>query len=254
MKNRNEGFTLIELLVVIAIIALLMSIIMPALGKVKMQAMKTLCMSNVRQWGLIFELLTEDNDGRFHKGGWAAGTGVHENSGHWMSSTRHYYEDPKIRFCPAANNIDRSSNIMAPPADPRGVWGPWPDPPDPWQVAGDAGSYGVNAWIGDNDFYGGHLHWKKKGHKLAYNIPVMTDSLWVDAWPRHTDSPPPTENGGNGSMMQRFAMNRHDNENNVSFMDGSVKRIEVKKLWTLQWNQEFDTGYHNSFTWPDWMD
>ncbi len=47
-KRKREGFTLIELLVVISIIAVLMSILMPALGKVREQAKSTICRSRLR--------------------------------------------------------------------------------------------------------------------------------------------------------------------------------------------------------------
>jgi prepilin-type N-terminal cleavage/methylation domain-containing protein len=47
-KNKCLGFTLIELLVVISIIALLLSILMPALAKVKDQGQRTVCMANLR--------------------------------------------------------------------------------------------------------------------------------------------------------------------------------------------------------------
>ena len=46
------GFTLIELLVVISIIALLLSILMPALSRVKEQGRRVVCASEVRQAGL----------------------------------------------------------------------------------------------------------------------------------------------------------------------------------------------------------
>jgi prepilin-type N-terminal cleavage/methylation domain-containing protein/prepilin-type processing-associated H-X9-DG protein len=63
MIRHRRGFTLIELLVVIAIIALLLSILMPALQRVKKQARATTCLSNLKQIGLAAELYAGDNDG-----------------------------------------------------------------------------------------------------------------------------------------------------------------------------------------------
>ncbi len=58
----RKAFTLIELLVVIAIIALLLSILVPALRTVKQQAQVTLCLANNRQVGIIVQLFRTDND------------------------------------------------------------------------------------------------------------------------------------------------------------------------------------------------
>ena len=60
-----SGFTLIELLVVVAIIALLVSILMPALSAARYQAKDVVCKSNMRQWAMMNALYAEDYDGKF---------------------------------------------------------------------------------------------------------------------------------------------------------------------------------------------
>ena len=67
MKNidSKKGFTLIELLVVISIIALLLAILMPALGKVKDAARLTICKSNQHQLIIALATYSADNDGKY---------------------------------------------------------------------------------------------------------------------------------------------------------------------------------------------
>lgn len=60
----KKGFTLIELLVVIAIIALLMSIIMPALRKVKDQAKMAVCLSNTKQLTVAWIMYADENNNK----------------------------------------------------------------------------------------------------------------------------------------------------------------------------------------------
>jgi len=63
--QKKKGFTLIELLVVIAIIAILMSILMPALQRVKRQARTVVCRKNLSQYGLASRMYLDDFDGTF---------------------------------------------------------------------------------------------------------------------------------------------------------------------------------------------
>jgi prepilin-type N-terminal cleavage/methylation domain-containing protein len=66
--RRQLGFTLIELLVVVAIIALLISILLPALGRAKAQARTVVCLSNMKQLAMAFIYYTDEYDGHLPGG------------------------------------------------------------------------------------------------------------------------------------------------------------------------------------------
>ena len=112
MGKNKRGFTLIELLVVIAIIALLLSILMPALGKVKERAKQTVCKTNLRGIGLAVQLYLNDFDNRTPEDmgnyyGWInpatnqtwEPTDAGFNQSYWGLAFNEYTENPKVFSC-----------------------------------------------------------------------------------------------------------------------------------------------------------
>ena len=87
--RKERGFTLIELLVVIAIIAILMGVLLPALGRVREQAKQRSCATRVRQHVLALTMYADENRGKLPlpttAGGWFQDVAI--NTVHFMLRT-----------------------------------------------------------------------------------------------------------------------------------------------------------------------
>jgi len=68
IRQTYGGFTLIELLVVIAIIAILMSILLPALNRAREQGKRAVCLSNLKNLTLAWIMYADDNDDKIVNG------------------------------------------------------------------------------------------------------------------------------------------------------------------------------------------
>ena len=264
MYKRTSGFTLIELLVVIAIIALLMSILMPALQRVKKQARTVACLSLLKQWSLWFSMYTEEYNGYFMEGweGTSKGTG----NNRWCRAMGAYHKyESDVACCPNATKpwFDEAGNSTGLEGTYRGstsAWGYWQR--EGW-LAPLKGSYGINGFCNnpEPELSPGGNHWRTPNVKGAGYVPLFIGAQRYNLWPKDTDAPP-TFDGEQwqGDNMGRVCLNRHDGFVNCLFLDWSAKKVGLKELWTLRWSRKYNTagpwtqaGGAMPRDWPQWM-
>jgi prepilin-type N-terminal cleavage/methylation domain-containing protein/prepilin-type processing-associated H-X9-DG protein len=264
---KRNGFTLMELLVVIAIIALLLSILMPSLQKVKKIARSTICMSNLKQWAYGYSMYTGENDGYFE-----TSVGVNKV---WMDVLRPYYEGiDKLRTCPMATkpgekseDVMRQQGVMSLRGEARKTWSYMFQDMNLGEMVTVYGSYGINGWISRVTeatkpawstwgFDGQWVNaWQKSTNvKQPSRVPVIADATWYHALPLAEDLPSqdPLKEDNLSHSMQRMCIDRHSSKINMTFMDWSVSDVKLKDLWFLKWNRNYDVSDIRVMNWPEY--
>lgn len=245
--RQKTGFTLIELLVVVSIIAMLISILLPALGKVRHSARVTQDLSQVRQMEMAHHAYMTDHKGQMINVGLPHGTAPTSLEFAWITELRDYYKDELV---------------VRSPLDDSPHWaGGQPVPNTPGAVYRQS-SYGLNNFLADASNNGrnpwGGPAWnqidrviaKRSPTELIHFLPMAYEGDFAGSDHPHAESWDAFGTGGEvvaqlaGEQVQLHAVKGKQGESdataNWGYLDGHAATSSFEQIYLREDINHFD--------------